>query len=91
MKLGRIRTVSVNGRGQIVIPGDIRKDLGIGKQTTLVLIERGGELVLKRESDVLAVLDEGKFWKALSHEAMKNAWSKEDSVWDDIARKEGIS
>ena len=91
MKNERIRTVSVNERGQIVIPEDIRKDLGIGKQATLVLIERSGELVLKKEEDVLAALDEEKFWKAVSYEAVKNAWSKEDSIWDEIAKKEGIS
>ena len=31
MKIEKIRTVSVNEGGQIVIPEDIRKDLGIEK------------------------------------------------------------
>ena len=90
MDKGRIRTVIVNERGQIVIPEDIRRDFGIGGSTTLVIIEKGGELVIKKESDVLAVLNEEGFWKAVSQEGMKNAWNEEDKVWDAIARKEGI-
>ena len=28
------------------------------------------------------------FWKRLSEEALKNAWDKEDDVWDNIAKGE---
>ncbi|MBI2971679.1 MAG: AbrB/MazE/SpoVT family DNA-binding domain-containing protein [Candidatus Aenigmarchaeota archaeon] len=84
----KIRTVSVNGRGQIVIPDDIRKDFGISEASTLVLIERTDEIVLKREADVLeAVYDEDKFWKSLSRGTMKRAWGKEDAIWDKIYRE----
>lgn len=81
----KIRTVNLNERGQIVIPEDVRKDFGIEGTTTLVLIERKGEIVLKKESDVLeAIESEDKFWKFLSIEAMRKAWNKEDEVWDKI-------
>jgi len=84
----KIRTVSVNERGQIVIPEDIRKDFGISAASTLVIIERKGEIVLKKESDILeAIEDEDRFWKALSPEAMKKAWSKEDEIWDKIYKE----
>ena len=79
----KLRTVKLNERGQIVIPEDIRKDFGINENTTLVIIEKQNELVLQKESDVLIKMeDEDKFWKHLSEEAMKRAWSKEDEVWD---------
>ena len=85
----RIRTVIVNERGQIVIPEEVRKDFEISKGSTLVLIEGEKELLLKKESDVLKIIeDEGKFWKSLSRESLKRAWSKEDDVWDK-AYKEG--
>lgn len=87
-KTGKIRTVSVNERGQIVIPEDIRKDFGIENSSTLVLIERKGEIVLRKEEDVIEVVEtEDKFWKSLSSEAMKNSWDKEDSVWDKIYKE----
>lgn len=81
----KIRTVTVNARGQIVIPEEIRKDLGIREDSTLVLIERKKELLLRKELDVLGVIEEGdKFWKALTKESLRRAWSKEDDVWDKI-------
>lgn len=86
----RIRTVTVNERGQIVIPEEVRKDFGIHKDTTLVLIERKKELILKKESDVLRrIEDEDKFWKEMSRESLKKAWSKEDDVWDEIYKEDG--
>ena len=85
MNIKKIRTVAVNERGQIVIPEDVRNDIGIDKSSTLVLIERGNEIVLKRESDVFETIEsEDKFWRILSHEGMKKAWSKDDEIWDKI-------
>ncbi|MBI2652158.1 AbrB/MazE/SpoVT family DNA-binding domain-containing protein [Candidatus Woesearchaeota archaeon] len=83
----KLRTVNLNERGQIVIPEDVRKDFGLDKATTLVLIEKKGEIVLKKESDVLnAIEGEDRLWNALQGEAIKKAWSKEDEVWDKIYR-----
>ena len=80
----RIRTVSVNERGQIVIPEDIRRDFGIAGDTTLVMIEREKEIVLRKESEVLNAIEEDKFWKSLSQASMAKAWSKEDEIWGKI-------
>ena len=84
----RMRTISLNERGQIVIPEDIRKDFGMGRDTTLVLIERENEIVLRMESDILKILDdEHDFWRKLQRESIKNAWSKEDEIWDKVFNK----
>ena len=85
---GKIRTVSVNERGQIVIPEDIREDLGIKGQTTLVMIEREGEIVICKESHVLRSLSEEKFWKAVSRKGMMSAWEEEDKIWDKYAKED---
>ncbi len=83
----KIRTVNINSRGQLVLPEDMRKDLGIKGEATLVLVEKGGEVLIKKESDVLMALEgEELFWKRLSQESMKRAWEKEDDIWDDIAK-----
>lgn len=88
MKNKRIRTVTVNDRGQIVIPEEIRRDFGIYKDSTLVLIEGNKEILLRKESDVLErVEEEDKFWKDLTKESLKRAWSKEDYVWDQIYKE----
>lgn len=90
MKSGKIRTVVANERGQIVIPEDMRKELGIHGRTTLVLVRQDNEIVVKKELDVLGAIDDESFWKAVSKASMIRAWGKEDDVWDDIARKEGL-
>lgn len=77
---GRIRTVKVNDRGQLVIPEDVREDLHIEGNTTLVLIERGDEIVLRKEADVLQDLEEP--WRQVSRDALLRAWSAEDDAWD---------
>ncbi len=83
----RIRTVNLGKRGQFVIPEDIRKDLGIKGGATLVLIEKMSEIVIKKESDVIKAIEgEDIFWKTLSEEAMRRAWSKEDEIWDKIVK-----
>lgn len=85
MNIKKLRTVSLNERGQIVIPEDIRNDFGLKGATTLVIIEKEGEIVLKKELDVLeAIENDDKFWKVLSREAMKRAWGKEDEIWDKV-------
>ncbi|MFH0837580.1 MAG: AbrB/MazE/SpoVT family DNA-binding domain-containing protein [Candidatus Aenigmatarchaeota archaeon] len=87
MKNKRIRTVIVNDRGQIVIPEDIRKDLGIGNASTLVMIEHKNEIILRREQDILSAIDnEETFWKSHIISSMKKAWYKEDEIWDKLAR-----
>ncbi|MBI2144465.1 AbrB/MazE/SpoVT family DNA-binding domain-containing protein [Candidatus Woesearchaeota archaeon] len=82
-----MRTVNVNDRGQLVIPEDIRKDLGIEGATTLVMIKKEGELLLKKESEVLGTLDDDEFWRAVTFTTMKKAWTSEDKVWDRYFKK----
>ena len=76
----RIRTVKVNDRGQLVIPEDVRADLRITGNTTLVLIEREGEIVLRKEVDVLDDLEDP--WREAARKALSRAWEAEDEAWD---------
>lgn len=88
MNTKKIRTVNLNERGQIVIPEDVRKDFGLDKSTTLVLIEKKGEIVLKKESDFLEAIEgEDRFWSVFQREAIKRGWSKEDEIWDKVYRE----
>ena len=85
----KIRTVNVNSRGQLVIPDDIRKDFGIKGGSTLVMIERGGELVIKKEAEVLHAMEgETAFWRVLSRESLKRMWGEQDRIWDKIAKND---
>lgn len=76
---GKMRTVKINDRGQLVIPEDMRKDLRIEGEAVVVLVEQGGEIVLRREEDVLRDLED--VWMPLRRRALERAWGDEDAVW----------
>jgi len=85
----RIRTVLMNDRGQIVIPEEIRNDLKMKPKETLVLIEKDGEITIRKESSVAEeIVNEDEFWSKLSEKSLENAWGKEDKVWDKIAAED---
>lgn len=89
MNKPKIKTVAMNERGVIVIPEEMREDLGLEGKTTLVLVESSNEIIIKKEEDIakLVFAEEDKVWKALSEESLRRAWEKEDIVWDKIAKK----
>jgi AbrB family looped-hinge helix DNA binding protein len=84
-KGNKIRTMKVNERGQIVIPEDIRKDMGIAPNTVMVLMVRGKQILLRREEDLVQELDD--VWRSASHAALERAWDDEDKAWDQIAKE----
>ncbi len=85
----KIKTVSMNERGVIVIPEEMREDLGLEGNTTLVLVENGKEIIVKKENDVIDKLtsDDDSVWKKLSEKSLQRAWEKEDDVWDKFVKK----
>jgi len=85
----RIRTVLMNDRGQIVIPEEIRNDLKLKPKETLVLIEKDGEITIRKESSIAEkIISEDEFWNKVSKKSLENAWDKEDKVWDKIAAED---
>jgi len=85
----RIRSVSMNDRGQIVIPEEIRKDLKLDSGENLVIIEKNGELTIRKESAVAeTILKEDEFWKKIAEKSLENAWGKEDKIWEKIAAED---
>ena len=49
----KIKTVTMNERGVIVIPEEMRQDMGLEGKTTLVLIESGNQIIMKKESEIV--------------------------------------
>lgn len=84
----KLRTVNVNSRGQLVIPEDIRKDLGIDGTTTLILIKKEGDILLKKENTVVRQLEEAERkedigWIVLGEKSLGNVWdnAKDEKAW----------
>ena len=87
IELDMLDVIRVSSKGQIVIPEDTRKKLHIRPGSRLVLIEKDGAILIKKE-DVVSKkiieqeLDE-KGWMIMAEESMKDAWdnAKDEKVW----------
>jgi len=53
-----LETITVSSRGQIVIPEKMRKQLGIREGSRVVLVEKEGGIIMKKEKDILKYLEE---------------------------------
>jgi len=83
-----IGIVNVSSRGQIVIPEKFRKDLSIKEGSKLVITEKDGALILKKESDVVSRLEdidkkEESGWLALAEKSLNDIWDnkKDEKAW----------
>lgn len=83
-----IETISVSSKGQIVIPERIREELDIQTGSRLVLIEKDGTIILKKEEDVLKHFEEDEQkerigWMIAGENSLKKVWNnkKDDEAW----------
>ena len=76
-----MKTVELGARGQFVIPKEFREDLGLKAASTLVIIEKNGELTIKKP-DAFIEKFEAERASAWSEKALKRVWDNpEDDVW----------
>jgi AbrB family looped-hinge helix DNA binding protein len=82
----KFKTVKVSDKGQIAIPSDIRKELGIKKGEELLLVKKGDRLLVEKSSKASKKFS-GEFNFMLKHaeEVARKLWNnKEDEIWDKI-------
>ncbi len=86
----KLKTVQMSERGILVIPEEVRKDLGVQGGATFVLIESGNEIILKKESDVVNLISskvdrrkEDIGWMILAQKSLEELWNnpKDEEVW----------
>ncbi|HLD04414.1 MAG TPA: AbrB/MazE/SpoVT family DNA-binding domain-containing protein [Candidatus Nanoarchaeia archaeon] len=80
-------TIKVSSRGQIVIPEEVRKGLGIKEGTKLVLIQRGNRVILERVQDFMKDIEKAEQerlgWMLLGEKGMADIWDnpQDEEVW----------
>lgn len=84
--MSALETIKVSSRGQIVIPENIRDDLGIEEGERLILVEEDGKIVLEKEKDFLKKLkeqEEKAGWMAVAEKSLETVWNnkKDDQTW----------
>ena len=77
------KKVKVTDKGQISIPVDIQRKMGIAKGDELLLIAKGKRIVLEKPARVAELLeDEFADLQALSEESLKSLWlNNTDDIW----------
>ena len=82
-----IGIVNVSSRGQVVIPEQMRKNLKIKEGSKLLAIEKNGEIIFKKDTDVIKNLEnlgkEESGWLALAEKSLNEVWDnkKDKEAW----------
>ena len=84
------KKVKVSDKGQISIPIDVQRRVGITRGDELLLITKGQRIVLEKPSKVVEVLeDEFADIQAITQEALARLWlNNADSVWEKYLEEE---
>ena len=92
-----IEVINVSSKGQIVIPERVRAGLGIKEGSRLVMIERAGTIILKKEEAVYKKLEEMerkevKGWMMLAEKALAKDWDnpEDEAHWKKYTQKNNI-
>lgn len=79
-----VRTVTVSGKGQISIPQEIRKQLGVENGSKLVVVLKDEKLLIRKASDISQSIEDS-FDDMVRHSelSLKKIWDNEkDEVWN---------
>ncbi len=82
------KKVKVSDKGQISIPIDIQREIGISRGDELLLIRKGRKIVLEKPEKINEIL-EGEFadLQGLGEESLKKIWLKKgEDVWDEYLK-----
>lgn len=82
------KKVKVSDKGQISIPMDVQRDIGIKKGDELLLIRKGRKIVLEKPERIIKILeDEFVDVRDISEVSLKRIWlRKEEDVWNQYLR-----
>lgn len=82
----KFKTIKVSQKGQIAIPADIRKEVGIRKGDELLLVRRGDKLLIEKSSKVSGrFAHEFDYMLKHAEKVAKRLWeNKKDEIWDKL-------
>ncbi len=78
------KKVKVSDKGQISIPVDVQRQMGIKKGDELLLIRKGRKIVLERPERVMEILeDDFADIQSVTEASLGHLWQrKEEDVWN---------
>jgi AbrB family looped-hinge helix DNA binding protein len=84
----RFKTIKVSEKGQIAIPAEIQREMGISKGDELLLIKKGEKIILEKPKKFpRGLADEFEDIERLSESSLKKLWlNKSDEIWNRYLR-----
>ena len=85
----KFRSIKVSARGQITLPSDIQKEIGIRKGDEMLLIRKGEKIILEKPDRVARKFkDEFRDIQFLSECSLRKLWqNKGDEVWNQYLKR----
>jgi AbrB family looped-hinge helix DNA binding protein len=85
----KLRLIKVSAKGQITLPSDIQKEIGIRKGDEILLIRKGEKIILeKAERAARKFKDEFRDVQFLSERSLRKLWkNKGDEVWNQYLKR----
>ena len=78
------KKVKVSDKGQISLPVEIQREIGIKKGDTLLLIRKGQKIVLEKAERIAQAPEDGfADLQVFSESSLRRMWlSRREDVWD---------
>ncbi len=83
------RSIKVSAKGQITLPSDIQKEIGIKKGDEMVLIKKGEKIILEKPERIAKRLkDDFTDVQLQSEQSLRKLWlNKGDEIWNMYLKK----
>jgi AbrB family looped-hinge helix DNA binding protein len=80
----KFKTIRISEKGQVAIPVEIQREMGIGKGDELLLIWKGEKIILEKPKKFRRTLEnEFEDVRQISESALKKVWlNKSDEIWN---------
>jgi AbrB family looped-hinge helix DNA binding protein len=85
----KLRSIKVSAKGQITLPSDIQKEIGIKKGDEMILVRKGEKIILEKSERIAkSIKDEFADIKSLSEQSLRKLWlNKDDEIWNQYLKK----
>ncbi|MEO9277245.1 MAG: AbrB/MazE/SpoVT family DNA-binding domain-containing protein [Nitrososphaera sp.] len=85
----KFRSIKVSAKGQITLPSDIQKEIGIKKGDEIILIRKGEKLILEKPERVAKKFKDEFFdVQYLTEQSLRKIWmNKNDEIWNQYLKK----
>ncbi len=83
------RSIKVSAKGQITLPSDIQKEIGIKKGDEMVLIKKGKKIILEKPERIAKRFkDDFTDVQLQSEQSLRKLWlNKGDEIWNMYLKK----